>query len=348
MYEFMKISQIFFCTILIFALAQFCVLASAMEITGIEIELLENGVVSVKENINCETPGRIKIIIPGTIETPGVYTTDGKSVSHNLTTNSDSEQITFYLPKNRNVSTGVTLKYKTNFFTEKKGDAWQLSFSLPTTPNLTSIKIIFPKNLKISFTTKTPSWIYVSENYQAIELKATTGEINFACNYKFIEVKNKSANTTIGDNSDNNSNDNPDDNPGNGTGFFNQDASGFIFPFIVVLISISIIFIVLKTKTGKSKESTGSTNLTKNSDNGTKESILNILDENEKKIVKLLKHCIEEGREKVTQAYIQKTTGIPKSSLSRKISTLERRNIIECERDGRINRIKLKNWVFEK
>ncbi len=74
-----------------------------------------------------------------------------------------------------------------------------------------------------------------------------------------------------------------------------------------------------------------------------KDSIKNMLDENERKIVEIL----EDSNDEITQAYIYKSTGIPKSSLSEIMNRLERRNIIERRKDGRIKWIKLKEWVFK-
>ena len=74
-----------------------------------------------------------------------------------------------------------------------------------------------------------------------------------------------------------------------------------------------------------------------------KDSIRNVLDETELKVVDMLLKYEDE----ITQAYIYKTTGIPKSSLSDTIKRLEKRNVIERKREGRINWIKLKDWVFD-
>jgi uncharacterized membrane protein len=71
-------------------------------------------------------------------------------------------------------------------------------------------------------------------------------------------------------------------------------------------------------------------------------SVLNMLDENERKVVEL----IENAEGEITQAYIYKSTGIPKASLSDLIKRLEKRNIIERRRDGRTNWINLQEWVF--
>jgi uncharacterized membrane protein len=74
-----------------------------------------------------------------------------------------------------------------------------------------------------------------------------------------------------------------------------------------------------------------------------KESVRNVLDETELKVIDMLLKFEDE----ITQAYIYKTTGIPKSSLSDTIKRLEKRNIIDRRKDGRINWIKIKDWVFD-
>ncbi len=76
---------------------------------------------------------------------------------------------------------------------------------------------------------------------------------------------------------------------------------------------------------------------------GVKESILNVLDESERIVVGML----EKAEDEITQAYVYKTTGIPKSSLSDTIKRLEKRNILEIKKEGRTNWLKLKEWVFE-
>jgi uncharacterized membrane protein len=74
-----------------------------------------------------------------------------------------------------------------------------------------------------------------------------------------------------------------------------------------------------------------------------KDSILNVLDESEKSVVELMIKAEDE----ITQAYVYKCTGMPKSSLSDTIKRLEKRNIIERKKEGRTNWLKLKEWVFE-
>ncbi|MEA1925588.1 MAG: winged helix-turn-helix transcriptional regulator [Candidatus Altiarchaeota archaeon] len=72
------------------------------------------------------------------------------------------------------------------------------------------------------------------------------------------------------------------------------------------------------------------------------DSIKNTLDENEGRIVEML----ESSDDEITQAYIYKSTGIPKSTLSEIINRLERRNILKRRKEGRTNWLKLQKWIF--
>ena len=74
-----------------------------------------------------------------------------------------------------------------------------------------------------------------------------------------------------------------------------------------------------------------------------KDSILNVLDETEKSVVDIMIKA--EGE--ITQAYVYKCTGMPKSSLSDTIKRLEKRNIIARKKEGRTNWLKLKEWVLD-
>ena len=61
----------------------------------------------------------------------------------------------------------------------------------------------------------------------------------------------------------------------------------------------------------------------------------------------LLPPLLEKSDDEITQAYIYKTTGIPKATLSEIMGRLERRNIIKRRKEGRIKWIRLKQWIFK-
>ncbi|ODS38309.1 hypothetical protein BEH94_09745 [Candidatus Altiarchaeales archaeon WOR_SM1_SCG] len=70
-------------------------------------------------------------------------------------------------------------------------------------------------------------------------------------------------------------------------------------------------------------------------------SIMKLLDDNEKKIIDILKTG------ETTQANIYKITQIPKATLSNIMRKLEERNLIVRRAEGKVKWVKLKDWVFE-
>ena len=70
---------------------------------------------------------------------------------------------------------------------------------------------------------------------------------------------------------------------------------------------------------------------------------MKMLDTNERRVVDMLLDSDTE----ITQAYVYKTTGIPKASLSDIMRRLEQRNIIKRRREGRVNWITLRKWIFK-
>jgi len=74
-----------------------------------------------------------------------------------------------------------------------------------------------------------------------------------------------------------------------------------------------------------------------------KDYVLKLLDENETTVVRLLARVDNE----VTQAYIYKTTGMPKATLSDVMRRLEDKDVVERKREGRTKWVKLNDWIFE-
>ncbi|MFH1752450.1 MAG: winged helix-turn-helix transcriptional regulator [archaeon] len=99
----------------------------------------------------------------------------------------------------------------------------------------------------------------------------------------------------------------------------------------IILVTILTIFIKFKRKN------------TVKELNKKQLSLLKHLPENEKKIVNLLFK-----QDYLTQRKLQLLTGMPKSSLSRTIKRLEKKDYLEIVSLGNTNKIKLKEWFFEK
>jgi len=257
----------------------------------------------------------------------------------------------------------VSIKYGTTRLTRKEGDVWGLNFVTPANPRKTIVKISLPESYNV--TSIQPHEIlrtYVSDGIwlypQAEDLQAD-GRFNLTLTYTYLKGQAAATNqstiayTTTIPQSTRIQND-------------NTTLSYMTFGLIIIILA-GIGYIIYqrafqrkptdamtvnvsqdvvgepKVMDGKVSFDVDPTTQTK-ATKAVKESILKMLDDNELAIVKLLESSEEE---EVTQAYIHKTTGIPKSSLSDVIKHIEKRNIIERRTDGRVKWIKLKSWVLE-
>ena len=116
-----------------------------------------------------------------------------------------------------------------------------------------------------------------------------------------------------------------------------------IVVIVIVLILILVVYLRLrKREPSVGKIATGEEKAIR--PNKRTEDILAALDETEKRIIEIL--MSRGGR--ALQSQIREEIRIPKSTLSRYISALETRNIIETEKLGRINKIKLTDWFLNK
>jgi uncharacterized membrane protein len=251
----------------------------------------------------------------------------------------------------------VIMKYQTQHLTSKNGSIWSVSFSTNATPHKTILKMYLPQNSTI--VSLSPRDVLFSVDRDALWLYPQEQEFNFTCNYEYAGGPDV---LIIEDNSTSK----PE----------NKGSSPLTFLLLGVvglIVVVSIIYYILRKRASsqvvgsvemeKSEVSTGEPVLNsgetkKQSDVGgiefefktdktapsIKTTVLNVLDEDERMVVSFIQ---EHGPDDVTQAFIYKTTRMPKSSLSEVIKRLEKRNVIECQRHGRLNWIKLKKWVFE-
>ena len=102
----------------------------------------------------------------------------------------DEEIINFYFskPLNAGEKRNIEIKYSTEFFTNKQGYLWELSFLLSVS-NKSIVRVIFPENVVISFTSSevVPS-TYIENGRQILELEPAGDEIDFLCDYRFKET----------------------------------------------------------------------------------------------------------------------------------------------------------------
>jgi len=249
----------------------------------------------------------------------------------------------------------VLMSYQTQYLTSKNGSIWSVSFSTKATPRKTILKMHLPQNSTI--VSLSPRDVLFSVDRDALWLYPQEPEFNFTCNYEYAGGPDV---LVIEDNGS----EKPPDNQGMVfllLGAFGLAVVAFLIYYILrKRASSKIVGSVEMEKpvvsTGESVLSSGESK--KPGDIGgiefefktgqtapsIKTTVLNVLDEDERSIVSFIQ---EHGPDDITQAFIYKTTSMPKSSLSEIIKRLEKRNVIECHRQGRVNWIKLKKWVLE-
>jgi uncharacterized membrane protein len=329
-------------------------------VTSVEMEVNENGLVKVTQNVELSAQAEVyqsDITIPGAKDIE-IYDSSG-ILEYDVIPSGNEEILNFYLSKpiNPGERRTVTVIYSTDFFTSKQGSMWELSFILSVT-NGSTIKVTFPKNVIISFTSSevVPS-TYIEGNRQVLELESAGEEIDFLCEYRFLEATaavNESVKPQVNGTA---APELPQETPEG------KKPGGYFLILLALAVMIIIIFAVLRyySKSGKKespvigeKEKTE----TKKEEGKEKEkekevkdikpkevksSIIKLLSENERNIIEIL----EKSGGEVTQAYLYKSTKIPRSTLSKMMQTLEERNIIERRSEGKTRWVRLKEWVFE-
>lgn len=325
-------------------------------INYINIEVSDNGFAIVEEEIVVNNT-IASILVPLHVDILSI--SDAKNrLKYELSSKNGMQLLAFYLisPMDRTVK----IKYSTQHLTSKNGGVWALKFLALATPYHTIVNIKFPTDSDIISLTpdiprypanlSNPIWLYpqTKEFYFEMDYRTTQKlpPLDTADSYIYLTIllvlslivilavifiKNKSKKELV----------------------INDKKS-----FAAEAQSGGKIFV---PKNKFEPSDSGITSVEKKDDiaileekdenyahklknnRKIKDSVIKMLDENEKKILEML----ESSEDEITQAYVYKTIGIPKSSLSDIMQRLEKRNIIERRKDGRISWIKLKDWVLD-
>jgi uncharacterized membrane protein len=330
--------------------------ASADTISDINLKINGNGFTWVEERFIFESEGDYGLIAyPGSAGDFAVYDDRG-NLTYEVADIDGIKAIKVNLrePLTLRKTAAVWLRYGTLSLTSKVGDNWTFAYGSPTTPRKTIVRVTYPIGSRI-FTIK-PSELLRTYVDEGVWVYPQETELNFTTTYQFAGEGGSEAATTTTLRSANPPSDE-----------------------MTLLLGMIVVFVVLVAavaaygffKAGRRSKASQGGHLTVNvaddvvsspkvvdgkvsydldataSARGikaVKESVVKVLDENELAIVRLLENADED---EVTQAYIYKTTGIPKSSLSDILKHIEKRNIIERRVDGRVKWIKLKTWVLD-
>ncbi|MFH1789032.1 MAG: MarR family transcriptional regulator [Candidatus Altiarchaeota archaeon] len=309
--------------------------ACANSISYVTVSAEDSGKVHVKEVVSVSdmnTVGPLMLISDaseisvydayGPIEYQ-TYEVDGKST--NLVVEAPARSVKEFF-----------VEYSTNVLTSKSDSVWRINFNLQSTASRTIIKVEFPSNSTIL--NWTPYRFSVGPDI--LYIYPDVNETNFTATYQFGGGKQ-----TV-------------------TPLQEQPISPlYVAVFALAVIAVLVAYILIKRRQtarpgitiaemevrhdgDDAVVSIGQEVVDKNeqgSGSQLKESVEKMLEDNERKVVDVLANHADE----ITQAQVYHTTGIPKASLSDIMNRLERRNIIERTKEGRVKWVKLKKWVYK-
>ncbi|MBD3261206.1 MAG: hypothetical protein GF334_05905 [Candidatus Altiarchaeales archaeon] len=326
-----------------------CNLASAQKIENIYLWIQEDGTVWVEEKIVIEEVSNgFYTYIPGNVDQITLFDAYGR-INHNLTLNKDRTAVFFNLkhPLDPPEERVVWLKYGAQTLTAKKEGTWFFNFVSKATPQNTVVEINFPQNTRIIDII--PSSLLRTPAKNALILYPQKENFFFNLSYQYSSEP-VTPSITLVSGGDNSSQETP---------IITLPTTGvYALVLVFLLFLVYLVYLRIRGVSAKPNDSyiynikqpfSGGVDLAENdyvhdSDQPRiKEGVLNMLDDQEKSIVRLI---LQSQEDEVTQAYIYKTTGIPKSTLSDKLKLLEKRKIISRVKEGRLNWIKLEKWVL--
>lgn len=206
----------------------------------------------------------------------------------------------------------IKLEYLTNSLTSKEDDKWILKYEIPPVSSLNYDKIN-----DISVTFKFPSNSKIIENSEGNVVYTEGNKLIYGWKVELKEKESTEIQTTYE------------------LMYVNAKTKENILTILVIiLISGILIFIIYKTIDKYY------VHISKG-----KKDIMKTLDKKEKEVLSLL---LNNKKNKLTQSYIHKETGISKATLSRIIRKLKFKNIIETRVSGNTNIILLSDWFKKK
>lgn len=310
--------------------------ANAYTLNNINLIVDETGRVLVEEKLIVSVGEKeVNLTLPRTYESLKVYER-GISLDFRLEETDSGAVLIVPISIDGSRSAELTVSYASSHFTSKKGGVWTLSFPARMDPYRTIMKVTLPQNTtiidwgpKTRFTPTSNGLFVYPENE----------DYSFTLNYSL------------------------------GGTLAEESAAPPYYLIAVILLVVVIMVVAFHRRRVSSRESsteivvsppvevlaetTQAMEFDGDSSTGgpddeskevrIKDSVYQMLDDNEKKIVDvLLSH-----EDDITQAQICRETGIPKATLSDLMRNLEKHNVVERERDGRRNWVKLKKWVFK-
>lgn len=306
--------------------------AGIVSIRSVDVSVGKDGLVYVSEEVVVRRGDVVRRVIPGRLEDIAVVDSKGRSIPvYEAYPGARMQLLGFFLEESANGEETVWIRYSTRNLTEWSGGTWRILHENYYTARTTILRFHFPYDVQILsiepkdvYRTKVkPSeiWLFPQEEY-------------LYCEFRYAFPATADA--------------------GSGGDYFLLFAGAFL----LIVVLVVIVWLALRRRPAADKAAVIEAQASEPEKNGlqnhgspqgvpdkpkVKASIMNMLDENEARIMRML----EEADGEITQAYIYKSTQIPKTSLSDIIRRLMKRNLIECKKEGRTNWIKAKDWIFE-
>ncbi|VVB52439.1 Uncharacterised protein [uncultured archaeon] len=332
-------------------------ITQAAEIERIEITLEDSGSAHIENFLTFEkaenTTNTIKLS-PGA---DNLQIEPDVNLKLNYTYDKNTQQIQYTPTKPPTERTSFRIQYDTRLLTSKDGKTWHITFISNATPYRTIVRINFPNNSTIL--NWGPPARFSPCGQDCLFVFPDTEEFNYTGTYEFTGGQTTTS-------TPNNTTQNTQNNP--------EDIWIAVLTILFIAAAALAIALLIKNKKEKKRESIvvdmpespaiDSITSTNTEDlnhrppageihaegpasptrAGIKSSVYKMLEEKERQVFDII---ADAGTEETTQSYIYKETGIPKASLSDILRRLEKRNIIVRRKSGRVNWVKIKEWVYE-
>jgi uncharacterized membrane protein len=330
-------------------------LVCAQVIKEINVTIMDDGYTMITKAIQYDSQGEYAAVkAPKFVEKIMAWDKQGP-LEVNVTSDADKDTILVYFRKYQEVGSmdRIYLQYGTHYMTQKIADNWSINYETATTPRETIMKVIYPKKARIL--SIKPVNILLTPVEDGLWIYPQEDEFNFTSTYQFSGEK-----TVV------------DPKKGNKTAETSgiELDSNLVYGAAIAAMALAILYVAYRLYKAIMTTKKPSENLimriaedvineptivdgevkydlegakTPGKETKVKDSIIKVLNDDEVRIIRLLE---DSENEEVTQAYIHKTLGIPKSSLSDILKHIEKRKIIERRVEGRVKWIKLKKWIF--
>lgn len=315
--------------------------ALAYVIPRIDVSLgLEGTVSGVMRLTTAEAaPPPLTVLLPAQSSIASVVDGAGGQAVYRIEEAADETRLIIGAGEGGALADSYAVSFENPYLTGKQGNVWTFSYQSSATPFETVLYVNVPSNLRIVRPfSREILWSPRASN--GFILYPRTDPFHFSMEYDFSGSGQPAPPRPDGGNTTTSTLSSATSSGG--------DERFYLLVILVLVVVVSLLVASLYRSSPVHQSAPSETHGMASSPDEkkrdvVKDSVIKVLNENEKRVLKL----IEDSDEEITQAYIYKSTKIPKTTLSDILKNLESRNVIERRKEGRLNWIKLKDWVLE-